>query len=256
MDIRIATTTFYNSCSELRCQLALQTVRAAVAAGFPVIIVDGSPDLAVSEALRKAGATVFRQQGKTMGASRREAIFYALMSLIDSGSNLSLSVILWTEPEKVDIVRHVLAICRPITGEKLVASMACRTDRSWETYPEFQQRSEREANAVFAEVVGEDRFDPMFGVLAATAESWSYLLVFSPQGNNLPDTYIQHYLPFLVGLDHTVTVRIDFRYPEQQYAAEVAADNAAIRQKRKQQNEQLTAAYRILGSLSHRTKHL
>ncbi|MES2006526.1 MAG: hypothetical protein V4436_00290, partial [Patescibacteria group bacterium] len=67
----IVTATYYTSPDDLRFGLALKTCAAAKEAGYPLFIVDGSPDPSIREALRNSGAIVYEQVEDGMGASRR-----------------------------------------------------------------------------------------------------------------------------------------------------------------------------------------
>src|SRR3989344_6729948 len=117
-------------------------------------IIDGSRHMDVEPKLRQLGAWVYRQKAATVGGSRREALFYAIQSLIDNGVDPSQSVLIWAEPEKYDIVRLIPTIIEPIDFDSTLVVIAGRTPKSWSTYPEFQQQSEHEANAVYAQITG------------------------------------------------------------------------------------------------------
>jgi hypothetical protein len=130
-DAVIVSTTFYRSRGELRFNLACQFITAAVAAGYPVVIVDGSPDPSIADSMKRLGARVYPELHKGMGPSRRQAYFHAT----EVASQSDARAILWTEPEKVGIIESVEKICAPIysySGEIVIAK---RSAASWESWP-------------------------------------------------------------------------------------------------------------------------
>ena len=103
------TVTFYTSVDEVRCALALRLCEVAAECQIPLVVVDASPDPAVPAAMIERGATVHPQQSKgKKGAALREAISRALPLAAPKG------VLLWLEPEKVDMLRHAAVTARPI----------------------------------------------------------------------------------------------------------------------------------------------
>ena len=55
----VVTTTFYKDVNQLRFQLACQMITKARIAGYPVIVVDGSPNPAIANRFRELGAVVY-----------------------------------------------------------------------------------------------------------------------------------------------------------------------------------------------------
>ena len=96
MKIALVTTTFSTKPSDLRFQLALKTCQAAKKAGYPIHIVDGSPNPEISKQLFQAGAVVESEKERGMGASRRQCF--------RMGLNSGADVIVWLEPEKYPFV--------------------------------------------------------------------------------------------------------------------------------------------------------
>src|SRR3989344_3752818 len=95
----LVTTTFSKSAEDLRFQLALKTCDEAQKAGYPIIIVDGSPEESMRDLLRAHGATVYKEEGRGMGASRRQTI--------KAGIETGAHVIIWLEPEKYPLVPYL-----------------------------------------------------------------------------------------------------------------------------------------------------
>ncbi|MSU55359.1 MAG: hypothetical protein EXS46_02345 [Candidatus Taylorbacteria bacterium] len=236
--------TFYKTPGELRHRLALQTIGMAKQADYPVIIVDGSPDPSIAESFRDAGAVVFPQLHRGMGPARRQAFFHANEHAIRYGYEL----IFTTEPEK-PIVPFIPQIVAPIDGKEVFVSIPFRSEKSWKTWPAFQAASEKRANAVYADAMGLEGFDPMMGPVAWHIQVAGGFMSFNPKVFGVPDTYIHHYVPpmlMAVTGKMPASVTVDMVYPPEQAAAE-GVDNDEIRQKRAVQLESLSGAYRTLG---------
>lgn len=249
----IVTTTFYKSVKDLRYKLACSTIKNAVKQGTPIVVVDGSPNSAIHRSFKSLGAKVYPETLKGMGPSRRLAFFYGHQYL-GFDMNQSDGAIVWTEPEKDDFIRFVPNMAEPIISGNADITIAERTLQCWESYPLFQQNSEREANRAYNGATGRDGYDPMSGPVGFNVEQTLGLLNFNPLDFEVPDTYIQHYLPIFHPAHRVGSVEVDFRYPEKQRAAEEAADNETIREKRKLQRETLSAAYRKLAAVPHPPK--
>lgn len=251
----LVTTTFYKSVDELRFQLAYDTVQKGVEAGHKVVVVDGSPNTNIAGELRSLGAKVFPQLHKGMGASRREAFFHAREIAITDDINF----ILWTEPEKNDIVRWIdKIIFRMIESDSVIDRVPPsiivlkRSEKAWETWPAYQRKGEEKANAVYNEAFGVHGFDPMLGVVAFRTSMAHHFILCHPNGAMVADTYIQHYSPMIAKFRNKVKVskeEIDIVYPPEQRAEEEGALNEEMLKKRKWQLETLSEAYKTLGKM-------
>lgn len=126
-NMALVTTTFYKNTDETRYKLACGMVKKAVDAGYKVLIVDGSPNPTVTETLKGLGATVFPELHKGMGASRRQVFFHAVEELrkVDTKDE---KIIVWLEPEKIDLVSSVQDIVRPILERRTTITIPQRTD--------------------------------------------------------------------------------------------------------------------------------
>lgn len=248
----VVTTTFYKSMEELRFRLACDMVKAAVAAGHKVVIVDASPIFHIAETLRGLGATVFPQLHKGMGPGRREAFFHAH----EVAMKESIDFIMWTEPEKVDIIRWVEKMIDGLENAEIV--IPTRSEKAWQSWPSFQKQSEGAANSVYNEVFGTTGFDPMFGPVIfdrSLCQEFAFCYcdpeIFGRDATGaslVPDTYIQHYAPVLASLDRVrvCSVEVDMIYPPEQKVEEEGAANEAMLEKRKMQLGTLTTAYRAI----------
>ena len=99
----VFTATWYSGADDVRCLAATETLRALVAAGLPVVVVDASPAAAVRDLLSATGAIVSEQKavGKK-GAALREAV--AIASALPGV--VAETWLCWQEPEKTDMARH------------------------------------------------------------------------------------------------------------------------------------------------------
>lgn len=240
----VLTTTYYNTTSETRFQLACQLVGNAVGAGYEVVVVDGSPNPDIRKSLIRIGATVFRQTAHGMGASRRQLFKYAI-----DLSGQSDGTFLWTEPEKVDLIRLIPKIVRLVESGEAHIVLPLRTDKSWASYPDFQVKSEQEANGVYQEVTGED-FDAMFGPVAFDNFVASYFAECNPADQfGAADNYIQHYavLNAMAEGFKATYVPVDFYYPPIQQDEEHNDLRVEMIQKRRMQMEQLVDGWRKAG---------
>ena len=255
----LATTTFYGGQNELRFWLASDFVKAAVDAGYEVAILDGSPDPSIAKHFFALGTHVFRQTAKGMGPGRRELfrIIRVIKKINGLGRMNERTVVLWTEPEKVDVVRLIPEIVAPIVRGEADIVVPYRNDELFRaTYPPFQYQSEMWADSVWSQVTGL-RGGPMFGPVAfdirhahifANADPRRYGLT------DLHDRYVQHLAPLEAirrGL-RVQTVEVDFRYPAEQKAEEEGVADPAkltemLAKRLRDQGRPLTEMYLAVG---------
>ena len=214
-------------------------------AGHTVVIVDDSPDPAVAICLRKVDALVYSELVHGMGSSRRQAFFWAYEKSICGEQE----IVLWTEAEKRQIIGNIPEIIAPIQEGRAEIVVAGRSEKSWETWPEFQRETEQEANAVYARVTGLAGFDPMHGPVAFHRSVAPYFVTFDPYRHGVSDGYIQHYAPLVALADGKAvrSVLVDTCYPPEQRAAEEGPQAAAMEEKRIKQKDTLSADYGRLG---------
>lgn len=247
--IVLATSTFYKTPDELRFRLACQMIQTATNAGYPVIDVDGSTEPAVREKLIASGAVVFPQFVPGMGPGRRQMFFHAMEHCRAQGYDDA--IIVWLEPEKVDVVRSVELFVSPLLkGADVVILKRSRSSLE-ATYPAFQVESETLANEVYNEAIGREGYDPMSGPVAFRLSMAEYFVCNNPKEFGLEDTYVCHYAALLAMADgHNVvsSPEIDFHYPSEQREEEEKALTDVIREKRKWQLDTLSHAYRTLGA--------
>ena len=238
MKTTILTTTLYRSVEETRFHLACQMIGNAVAMNYNVVVFDASPSV-IREAFQRIGADIHRSKNKGMGPERRELFKFA--------RDLDSEIFVWTEPEKIDLVRLVPKIIESIKNGEADIVIPSRTERSWQSYPNFQISSEQEANAVYAEIIGKN-FDPMFGPVAFRGNMVDYFAYCNPTEQfGAADGYIQHFAPIeaMANDYEVISVPVDCFYPSVQKAEEESMLLEEMVKKRKWQFDQLVAGYRL-----------
>ena len=155
----LISTTYYNSLSDSRYLLALQTVRAARTHNVPYLIVDGSPSSDIAAALQKEGAAVIREDVQAMGGKGKGFAYrYGIREAMARSSSLFPAaageyVICISEPEKVDIVRflpQLSAILLPAPSAAPAAPnilIPARSTGGFASLPSEQRHSELFANS-------------------------------------------------------------------------------------------------------------
>lgn len=244
----VTTTTFYgdpDGKDKVRVNLACELVELAGQNGHIVAIVDGSPVSSAKERLEKRGAHVVLQSEKGMGPARRQVWKYA-QNFVTS----DVAGILWTEPEKPDIVRSIGALVSCMNEQGAHVVIPARDAGSWETYPAFQRQSEQTANLVYNKLFAGSGapFDPMFGPVCFRPRVLPLFAEFYPADWGLPDTYVQHFAPVSLrprGFK-VVSKSVDFVYPPAQRAEEETALAPEMMGKRLWQLKDLVAAYFIM----------
>lgn len=240
----VAIVTFYPKPEGIRFNLACQTIKNALTAGHRVVVVDGSP-ADVGEHFKNLGALVFSQHHKGLGSAKRQSAFHAQEMVMAEDR----SIILMDEAEK-DLSVVIPELIAPIMSGEAGVCVLGRTEEAWKSWPEFQQKSEQAANAVFAKVTGKE-LDIMMGPVAF---SWDFVHFFvsnDPKAAGVDDNYIQLYgtLSAIKNGVPVVGVKTDWRYPEVQRAEESTVLVGAMLEKRQAQLDKLTHAYPILWRL-------
>jgi hypothetical protein len=247
-EIVVATTTFYKSVEETRFKCAEKTIRNSKTHGSRIVIIDGSPVESVAEQLRNLGGEVYTQSAiaKTMGDARRE-----LYRVIGGTLRGYEKYILWTEPEKYDLMHCIPGIITQLDmmssrepGTQVDIVVPRRSAKSMESYPAFQRASETVGNRVYKETTSLD-VDIFFGPVAFHRNMLNYFIDCKPQQWGAEDTYIQHYVPVLASKDGAIisSVEIDFEYPPEQKEEEENADLKKMVTKRNWQLASLVDGY-------------
>lgn len=261
-NVILVTTTFYKKENEVRYRLAIDMMMKAKAAGYPVVVVDGSPVIFTRDRFQSVGAFVYSQSLVGMGASRRQAFFMAN----EKAKELGISIVLWLEPEKVGIVDLVDQIIEPIANANADIVLPFRSEKSWATYPAAQRQSEEKINAFYNEKVADDmlmgsgdsQFDPAFGPIAFHRTLARYFIECDGRNMTPPiaDNYITQYAPLLAVLEENArvaTVEVDFEYPPEQKVEEETQLAEEMVIKRRRQLDEITRGYMaVMKTLNHR----
>ena len=205
-NIVLATTTLYDSMENPRLPLALKTIAAAKACGYPFVVGDDSPK-EVWEAIRRAGPNALHQAQKGMGPSRRHAL---RLALVLGGSDC---IIVWLEPEKHTFVPLIDEVCAPFEEDPDLDLIIPRR-RSLESYPPMQQLTEELGREGFRLATG-CAFDSWFGPQAFRARVASYYLNYAGP----PDLWDSIHVPAaqIIKAGHKVEeVVVDYQHPPEQ----------------------------------------
>ena len=206
MNIVLATTTFYKTLGDLRAALAIKMVEAATKCGYPVSVVDDSPE-EIRRAIQTAGALVSPQRQKGMGASRRQTIEVARDLAKPDG------IIVWLEPEKHTFVPLIAEVCQPFENDPALDLIIPRR-RSLGSYPPMQQLAEELGREGFRLATGR-ALDSWFGPQAFRARVAHYYLNYDGQ----TDLWDSTQLPpaRIVRAGHKVAeVVVDYTHPSEQ----------------------------------------
>ncbi|MEK7629876.1 MAG: hypothetical protein AAB432_00635 [Patescibacteria group bacterium] len=234
--VLVVTTTMYQNIEEVRFKLACEFVRQAIEKGYQVLIIDNSPENIISDVLQAIGATVVDGKGRSFQEQRRLAFELAA----DEKKKQLISAIIWSEPEKVQIIKYIPEIIAPIITGQADVVIPSRSEKAWRSYPSFQQKTEKLINFTYCELTG-ILADPSFGPEAYSPDaSQVFVDCFSKNyGQKLPSPYLQAIAPieaFARGL-RVSAVYIDFEYPPEQKTEEEGPRFLEMVEKRLQQQE-------------------
>jgi hypothetical protein len=209
----IATTTYYKDVNEPRAQLALKTARATRAAGYTMVIVDGSPDPRVFEWLSDIGAIVEREKESGMGNSRRQ-VFRKAKELVSDNDD----VIIWTEPEKFTMIPLLKKLIDTLIAED--ADLLVPRRESVAGYPLLQQHFEYLNNLAFRLATGLD-FDHCVGTRIFKAKVASHFSKYvSKCGEDLWDIHMIPIWKIWCGGYKVIEAEVDYIHPAEQTADE------------------------------------
>lgn len=165
----IATTVFGNKADGVREGIAINTTKALILLGYPVVIAYGGPSKELRQTLDDLGAIVLDEApGEKMGVGRRQALGKAAEIAGTDG------VVIWMEPEKLGLVPFIEKMADPILrgGTDLVIPRRA----SMEAYPQEQIHAEWVGNKIFNSIVGKGNYDIWFGPFAANRKALRYFL--------------------------------------------------------------------------------
>jgi hypothetical protein len=231
--VALITTTFNKTASDLRFKLVLRTCDEAKQAGYPIYVVDDSPDPTLGQIMVEHGANVEKQIKKGMGASRRQVIKMGL----DSGAE----AILWLEPEKYPLVPLLRPCINMILGPKGYEIVVPRRF-SLDSYPDYQHWSELRANWELGNITGRPDLDLMFGPRFLSRAGAGLLLGYTGESG---DNWEILMIPIFQAIHNGWKVGskiVAYKHPPEQTAAEQW--DVAMNKKRDEQRTSLIAAMR------------
>lgn len=138
------TGTYYPDPEDIRFEIALDTAKGWSEQELPLVVVDGSPDDKVAGALRARGATVLTARQPGIASQRQEGAQYVL----DQGGDK----IITHEPEKPSTPAIAREVADMLDDHSIV--VIGRTERSKESMPPFQRRTEELAGWVLERTLG------------------------------------------------------------------------------------------------------
>ena len=138
------TGTYYPDPEDIRFEIALDTAKGWSEQELPLVVVDGSPDDKVAGALRARGATVLTARQPGIASQRQEGARYVLGQGGDK--------IITHEPEKPSTPAIAREVADILDDHSIV--VIGRTERSKESMPPFQRRTEELAGWVLERTLG------------------------------------------------------------------------------------------------------
>ena len=123
-----------------------------------------------------------------------------------------------------------------------------RTDRSWKSYPSFQQESESAGNKRVGEFSGRIDLDVFFGPVAASIKAANLIIESDPKILGFEDTYVPQYLSSWAQskMLKVISVPVDFIYPPDQKVEEEKRLLQEMKLKRQNQLEKVVQAHRLI----------
>lgn len=247
-EVIFCATTLYRSEQETRYRLACELITEARNHRYAFVILDSSPLPEIAREFERRGAVVQRA-GRTLPFPTQRRLLFHLVKRYGASLNAGRIFILWTEPEKTDIVNHIETLIAPLVNDEADVVIMGRTAKSEATHSRFQMISEETAKYVFQEVTGINA-QPMTGPVMFTSELISYYENCNPKkyDPSLGHGYIQQvasieahaYGKRVIGVD------VDFMYPPAQRQEEETALSKEIFAKRLEQQGDLIKSFMIV----------
>lgn len=218
------TGTYYPDPGDIRFEIALYTAKGWSEQELPLVVVDGSPDDKVAGALRARGATVLDAQQPGIASQRQEGARYVLQEGGDK--------IITHEPEKPSTPGIARAVAEMLDDHSIV--VIGRTERSKESMPPFQRRTEELAGWVLERTLGLPA-DALAGPRGYNRQGIQHLLRYPsdrPGMNNWIYMYANPLAARANG-ERVGEIQADLMYPEAQVEQETG--NPAFDRKRYEQ---------------------
>ena len=209
---------------------------------LPFVVVDGSPDSKVAGALRARGATVLTAYALGIASQRQEGARY----VIDQGGNK----IITSEPEKTGMPDFAEEISRMLDEFSVV--VIGRTERSKESMPPFQRRTEELIGWLFEYILGMPA-DALAGPRGYNRQGMQHLLDYPSDAPGMNNWLYMYYtvLAAMANGERVGGTEVDLMYPESQVKQET--DNLDFDGKRDEQARM--QAHVLLGKKSEAPQH-
>ena len=236
------TGTYYTDLNDVRFEIALDTAKKWKELELPFVVVDGSPDSKVAGALRARGATVLTAYALGIASQRQEGARY----VIDQGGNK----IITSEPEKTGMPDFAEEISRMLDEFSVV--VIGRTERSKESMPPFQRRTEELIGWLFEYILGMPA-DALAGPRGYNRQGMQHLLGYPSDAPGMNNWLYMYYtvLAAMANGERVGGTEVDLMYPESQVKQET--DNLDFDGKRDEQARM--QAHVLLGKKSEAPQH-
>lgn len=218
------TGTYYPDLEDIRFEIALDTAKGWSEQELPLVVVDGSPDDKVAGALRARGATVLTARQPGIASQRQEGARYVLGQGGDK--------IITHEPEKPSTPAIAREVADMLDDHSIV--VVGRTERSKESMPPFQRRTEELAGWVLERTLGLPA-DALAGPRGYNRQGMQHLLRY-PSDRLGMNNWIYMYdnpLAAIANGERVGDIQADLIYPESQVEQETG--NPAFDRKRYEQ---------------------
>lgn len=218
------TGTYYPDLEDIRFEIALDTAKGWSEQELPLVVVDGSPDDKVAGALRARGATVLTARQPGIASQRQEGARYVLGQGGDK--------IITHEPEKPSTPAIAREVADMLDDHSIV--VVGRTERSKESMPPFQRRTEELAGWVLERTLGLPA-DALAGPRGYNRQGMQHLLRY-PSDRLGMNNWIYMYdnpLAARANGERVGDIQADLIYPESQVEQETG--NPAFDRKRYEQ---------------------
>lgn len=218
------TGTYYPDPKDIRFEIALDTAKGWSEQELPLVVVDGSPDDKVAGALRARGATVLTARQPGIASQRQEGARYVLGQGGDK--------IITHEPEKPSTPAIAREVADMLDDHSIV--VIGRTERSKESMPPFQRRTEELAGWVLERTLGLPA-DALAGPRGYNRQGMQHLLRY-PSDRPGMNNWIYMYdnpLAARANGERVGDIQADLMYPEAQVEQETG--NPAFDRKRYEQ---------------------
>jgi len=240
----LATTTFYPrwypgkvvgevSVDKVRGDLALRMIDEARSKRFQIYVVDDGSSEAFMKEVKRRNAKLETGPG---GMSPGRRLSFELASKMQD-----VKVIVWTEPEKVSLVRCFKSVTAPILQDEADIVVPKREKSSFPTYPAAQVNFEQKGNRIFNKLLRENGllkkedldFDIFFGpkafkndprILGLFLRKYRYTRKGGLDDNIDPELWPNTIvLPIIAALHEgyrVASVEIPYRHPQEQTGSE------------------------------------